>query len=328
MISIIMPFKNESAFLSQTIDSILEQSYENWELIAVDDHSSDVSFSIAKDYAIRDKRIFVLGNKGEGIINALQTGYEKARGSFITRMDADDLMLPYKLEQLRSVLLLSSNINSVAVGKVRYFKNDDSEIGNGFLTYEKWLNSIAEQGNSFNDIYKECPIPSPSWMMRKVTFEEIGAFNSEVYPEDYELAFRMYQYGLTPIATPDVVHLWRDYPSRTSRTHIHYRDNSFFELKVSQFISIDYTTNKELVLIGAGKKGKKIAKELIKHHVDFKWLSNNVNKVGHVIYGVKIECSDELLVENSQIIVAISSPEEQQQIKDNELKSNIYYYFC
>ncbi len=328
MISIIMPFKNESCFLTKTIDSILQQSYDNWELIAVDDNSNDNGSAIVKEYANTDDRIKLLINKGEGIIQALQTGYTVAKGDFISRMDADDLMLAHKLDQLRKVLTNSGNLNVVAVGKVRYFKSDNSEIGNGFSAYEKWLNSISEQGENFKEIYKECPIPSPSWMMGKDTFDAIGAFDGELYPEDYELAFRMYKNNIIPIATPDVVHLWRDYPERTSRIHIHYRDNSFFELKVGQFISIDYAYDRELILIGAGKKGKKVAKELLHSNVSFTWLSNNSKKIGHLIYGMEIKDSESFDCTYAQVIVAVSSPSELEQIKKSELSSTIYYYFC
>ncbi len=328
MISIIMPFRNESCFLYKTIDSIRQQSYSNWELIAVDDNSTDDSLSIVREYAKSDDRIKVFKNEGVGIIPALQTGYSKIRGRFVTRMDADDLMLPYKLEQLRNTIIAFENPKCVAVGKVRYFKSDGSEIGNGFSAYEKWLNSITEQGENFKEIYKECPIPSPSWMMRKDTFDAIGAFDGELYPEDYELAFRMYKNKITPIATPDVVHLWRDYPERTSRTHIHYLDNSFFKLKVSQFLSIDYAYDRELILVGAGKKGKKVAKELLNSNVSFSWLSNNSKKIGHFIYGMKIKDSESFDCTHAQVIVAVSSPSELEQIKKSEISSTIYYYFC
>ena len=84
-VSILVPFKNTSNYLSACIDSILLQSYTNWELVIVDDHSTDQSFKIAENYAKKDPRIKLLKNKGTGIISALQTAYKNSVGKFITR---------------------------------------------------------------------------------------------------------------------------------------------------------------------------------------------------------------------------------------------------
>ena len=326
LISIIMPFKNEEDFLVQTLESIINQSYQNWELIAVDDFSSDNSFEIVLDFAKKDERIKVLKNKGEGIIEALKTGRELAKGNYITRMDADDLMVVNKLEDLHKVVSTITQ-KSVAIGKVNYFKSNGEEIGNGYLKYQNWINELAENKTSFSEIYKECPVPSPSWMMKIEVFDEIGGFNSNVYPEDYDLAFRMYKAKLQVFSTSDVVHNWRDYETRTSRTDENYKDNRFLELKINYFLSLDYNKNKTLVLQGAGKKGKFLAQQLINNNIEFTWTCGVSNKIGHNIYGVVLKDSREVQL-GAQIIVAIANPEEQNRIKAEEKKSNEYFYFC
>ncbi len=241
-------------------------------------------------------------------------------------MDADDLMFENKLEDLQKVLL-SSNQKSVAIGKVNYFKYNGTEIGNGYLKYQNWINKLAENKNSFSEIYKECPIPSPSWMMKTEVFDEIGGFNSNVYPEDYDLAFRMYKAKLNILSTSDIVHDWRDYETRTSRTDDNYKDNRFLELKIDYFLSLDYNKNKILVLQGAGKKGKFLAQKLIERKTEFTWTCGVSTKIGHNIYGVVLKDSKEELLE-AQIIVVIANPEEQARIKAEEKSSNEYFYFC
>ncbi len=325
LISIIMPFKNCGDFLEETIGSILNQTYENWELIAINDHSADNSEELIQNLT-KDKRIKVITNNGDGIINALQTGYKIVKGNYITRMDADDIMQPSKLEVMQR-LLYESSTKKVVIGKVHYFKSNGSEIGNGYLNYENWINSLAEKGNSFKEIYKECPIPSPSWMLKRELFEEIGGFNSSIYPEDYELAFRMYEYNLTVVSTKEKVHLWRDYETRTSRTHENYKDNRFLSLKVNQFIKLDYNQKQRLSLLGAGKKGKLIAKLLIDKGIKFDWCCNNENKIGHIIYNKELLQTD-LNTMNTQFIIAIANKTELLQLKEKEILSNEYYYFC
>ncbi len=326
LISIIMPYKDCALFLKETLESILSQSYSHWELIAINDHSIDKGEEVVTNYASKDHRIITIKNKGKGIIEALKTGYEKSKGFYITRMDADDIMLNHKLEKLKAILDRSVQ-DTVAVGQVFYFKSNGETIGNGYLSYQNWINKLALKGTSFSEVYKECPIPSPSWMMIKSTFEKIGAFDSSCYPEDYELAFRMYKDHLNVTSTSTIVHHWRDYESRTSRTDENYKDNRFLALKTKSFIEIDYQKEKQLVLLGAGKKGKLIAKLLIENKVDFEWFCGTQKKIGHNIYGKTLKNSATIFNE-SQIIIAIANKEELNLIKQEEVLSNDYYYFC
>ena len=325
LISIIMPFKNCEEFLKETLNSIINQTYTSWELIAVNDHSEDNGIELIQaDF--QDKRIQILNNKGKGIIKALQLGLENTKGIYVTRMDADDIMKPSKLKELKEAIDTSKEA-SVAVGLVHYFKSDGSEIGNGYLKYQDWINNLAIKKASFKEIYKECSIPSPSWMMKMEVFKKIGGFNPEIYPEDYELAFRMYQHKLKVVSTKKVVHLWRDYELRTSRTDENYKDNRFLTLKVNSFLKLDYIPSKKMVLLGAGKKGKTIAKLLIASKVKFDWVCGIPNKIGHNIYNQILKSSKEI-PSNCQVIVAIATKEELARIKQEETKSNLYYYFC
>lgn len=326
LVSIIMPYKNCAHFLNDTLNSIQSQTYTNWELIAINDHSTDKGYEILQEFETKDTRIRTINNNGTGIIEALKTGYALAKGKYITRMDADDICTPNKLTLLKQILD-TNDVSTVVIGKVNYFKSDGSEIGNGYLKYQNWINKLADQRNSFSEIYKECPIPSPSWMLLKTVFDEIGGFNSAIYPEDYDLAFRMYKAKLKTIGTPEVVHNWRDYSNRTSRTDDNYKDNRFLALKVLYFLELDKKANQDLILYGAGKKGKTIAKLLIEKGVEFNWICSTPSKIGHNIYGKTLIDSQKEHT-NSQIIVAIASQKDLEQIKQNEIKSNQYYYFC
>ena len=104
LISILMPYKNTGRFLEACLDSIIEQGYNHWELLAVNDHSTDHSQDILQDYARLDPRIKLRLNSGKGIIPALRTAYAISSGAFITRMDSDDIMYPDKLQHLLSGL--------------------------------------------------------------------------------------------------------------------------------------------------------------------------------------------------------------------------------
>ena len=311
-ISILMPVKNASAFLTDCIDSIINQSYSNWELIAIDDHSDDDSSTVIEQYALKDQRFQCVVNDGSGIISALQTAYAHSTGDLITRMDADDLMTTDKLSVLHNNLV-AHGPGYIAVGGVKYFSDDI--LGDGYKRYESWLNQLTATGENFTELYRECVIPSPCWMMYREDFERIGAFDSEIYPEDYDLCFRFYQAGLRVVGIDKVLHFWRDRSERISRTWQVYKDNRYFDMKLRYFLKIDREVPRPLVLWGAGRNGKDMAKLLQKNEQTFHWVCDNQNKIGKDVYGVRMEHFDVIkTLDNPQIITVVASPEGREQI--------------
>lgn len=94
MVSIILPVFNAERFLSQCLDSILRQTYQDWELIAVDDGSKDGSIEILKSYGKRDGRIHIISKKNEGVSIARNIALEHAHGDYIYFVDSDDIVMP------------------------------------------------------------------------------------------------------------------------------------------------------------------------------------------------------------------------------------------
>lgn len=331
LVSIVMPVKNTSLFLEECLNSILNQTYVYWELLAVNDHSTDSSFDILDKYSKKDNRIKVFNNGGSGIIDALRLAYNKSSGVLITRMDSDDIMQPKKLE-LMVQDLQKNGTGNIALGLVKYFSEEG--IGDGFSKYESWLNTLTKKGGNFLEIYKECVVPSPCWMVWKEDFEKSGGFNSEVYPEDYDLVFRFYQYGLKCLPSNELLHLWRDYPTRTSRTNEHYADSSFIEIKTNYFLQLHYDKSKNLVVWGAGKKGKFVAELLLKKNIPFQWICDNPKKIGKEIYNQKMLPFTALdNIKNTQSIVTVASPKAQDEIKmyfdkRGQEPMDDYFFFC
>lgn len=331
LISIVMPVKNTSLFLEECLNSILNQTYTHWELLAVNDHSTDNSFDILHNYSEKDSRIKVFDNDGKGIIDALSLAYRKSSGELITRMDSDDIMQPQKLELMHADLQQNGKGN-IALGLVKYFSEE--QLGEGFSKYESWLNTLTKKGNNFFEIYKECVVPSPCWMVWREDFDKCGGFNSDVYPEDYDLVFRFYSCGLKCLPSNNLMHLWRDYPTRTSRTDEHYADSSFIEIKTNYFLKLHYDSSRNLVVWGAGKKGKFVAELLLKNDIPFQWICDNPKKIGKDIYNQKMlpfTALDE--IENAQSIVTVASPSAKKEIENyfsdrKLLPMKDYYFFC
>lgn len=97
MVSIILPVFNAEKFLSQCLDSILRQTYQEWELIAVDDGSKDGSIEILKSYEKRDNRIHIISKENEGVSIARNVALEQTHGDYIYFVDSDDIVMPEAL---------------------------------------------------------------------------------------------------------------------------------------------------------------------------------------------------------------------------------------
>ena len=231
IVSIIMPIKDAEDYLSDCLNSILAQGMEDWELIAVDDHSSDGSFAILSEFSSNENRITCLHNKGEGIIDALAMAFKSSKGEYISRMDADDIMPEQKLSKLLE--LCSKNPKTVASGRVTYFSK--KKISEGYLRYENWLNRMSTHDELRKNLYRECVIASPNWMVHRACFESHILFEQLVYPEDYDMVFKWFHLGYKFELESSVTHMWREHPERTSRNSEHYQQASFFNLKNKSF---------------------------------------------------------------------------------------------
>lgn len=315
LVSIIMAVKDTAPYLHACLDSILAQSYSNWELIAVNDHSSDDTPRILEEYSKKDTRIIYADGDGHRLIPTLQTAYKLSSGELINRMDSDDKMPEYKLEVLVSEWLNYGKGNVIAGGTEHFV--DNGEVGDGFLKYEKWLNNVAKNNLHYQEIYRECVIPSHCWLIHREDFDTVDAFNPLVYPEDYDLCFRMYAKKLNIVGIDVILHHWRDRSNRISRTWEEYKDNRYYNLKVKNFNKIDRDTSRELVLWGAGRNGKDLVKLFIESEATKPaWVCDNYRKIGHDIYGIVMQ-STQVLPElnNPQIIVAVSSPTDKLEIE-------------
>jgi len=326
-----MPVKNAGKYITDCLDSILAQSHIHWELIAVNDHSDDNSEEILKQYASFDKRIIPIRNRGNGIICALRLALSFCDGQFITRMDADDFMNPQKLNFMLKDLV-AHGTGHVALGQVKYFA--ENGVKDGYRRYEAWLNALTLQGANFSELYKECVIPSPCFMIHKEDLLKAGGFESDIYPEDYDLAFRFYRQGYKCIPTRETLHYWRDYETRTSRTHENYADNRFLDLKLKYFNELHRKEEASLVVWGAGTKGKIIARWLQDEGIDFQWVCDNDKKIGKDIFNVKVQHFSSIQnLTNPQVIVSVANEEQQASITEYlvamELKPmDNYFLFC
>jgi teichuronic acid biosynthesis glycosyltransferase TuaG len=120
LISIITPCYNSALFIAQTIESVIAQTYKNWEMIIVDDCSTDTSFEIALNYAAKDKRIKVLRmeqNSGAALVR--NKAIKVSQGEYLAFLDSDDIWLPEKIE--RQLQFMQENDSDFSFTEYEHF---------------------------------------------------------------------------------------------------------------------------------------------------------------------------------------------------------------
>lgn len=282
-VSILMSAYNAERFVESCIQSIVAQDFLEWELIIVDDFSTDNTLEVLKEFEQQDYRIHILRNTTKGIIPALALAFSACKGEYISRMDADDIMPVSKLSNLYKIA--KQNTKTIATGRVQYFA--ESLVSEGYIRYQNWLNDVLND-NTFNqNIYRECIVASPNWMVHRSCFDNEIKFAELNYPEDYDLVFRWYQKGFKFSGTSNLTHLWREHPQRTSRNSKIYQQESFFRLKTNYFIKQELKSTEKIQLIGIGKKGKLVATILQENSIPFEWFEYQKEEEMNGVFSVQ-----------------------------------------
>ena len=174
-ISVIMPVYNASPFLREAIDSIIAQTYENWELILLNDASTDDSLQIAKSYT--DGRIRIFDSAvNKGLVYQLNRGIIEAKGKYIARLDADDVAVPQRLQIQYRCLEENSEIG--LLGGVAEVLGTDKYIRHGY-----------EHDDLIIEMLCHNPFVHSTVMFRKELFKLVtGGFSEEFkHAEDYQM---------------------------------------------------------------------------------------------------------------------------------------------
>ena len=159
-----MPVYNAAETLVQTLESIAGQSFEDFEVVAVDDGSEDGSGEILQGWVEKDCRFRVLLEEHRGIVETPNRGLGECRGEFVARMAADDKMHPQRLDKQVGMLDADEGLSVVSC-LVETFPREN--VGQGMIIYEEWLNGLVEGEDILRNFFIESPIANSSAMMRR-----------------------------------------------------------------------------------------------------------------------------------------------------------------
>lgn len=283
-VSVILPFRNASNTLRRAIDSILDQTFRNFELILINDGSDDHPVEILSDYD--DSRIKIIHLPTGGIVFSLNHGINISRGKYIARMDADDFAYPERLELQQQYLTQNKKIGVVS-GQVLYA--GDRKKNQGYALYVDWINSLTSTEEIYLNRFVESPISHPSVMIRRELFDEYGLYKVGSFPEDYELWLRLMDQGIQFGKVDEVVLDWYDDENRLSRIHPNYDTEAFFNIKTSYFFKWFQKTfefNPRPILIwGTGKSVLEKSSYLDEYNLEIVGYVDVIRKMDNHIQG-------------------------------------------
>lgn len=181
LVSVILPVYNAEKFLHDSLNSVINQSYSNLEIIVIDDGSTDNSLSIIKGF--NDKRIKIISRENKGLIYSLNEGLNIAKGNYIARMDADDIARSDRIETQLKFLLKNKGVSVVGS-----YANliDENGVNIGIKkkpSYDLIIKTICFFGS---------PFIHPTVMFNKLLIQEQLYYSNEfIHAEDYELWSRL-----------------------------------------------------------------------------------------------------------------------------------------
>lgn len=291
-VSVLMPCYNAADTLEEALDSLAEQSLQDYELVVVEDGSRDNTLRILEKRARQDSRLRVIRQSHAGIVAALNLGLQVCQSDFVARMDADDRALPERLAHQVDHL---EALPELAVTGCLVQAHPASAMGRGMLAYLEWINSVVEEDAIRRSIFIESPLPHPSVMFRRLVIAQAGGYRDCNWAEDYDLWLRLYTSGDRIGKVPEFLLEWREHPGRLTHTDPRYSLERFMQAKGAYLAAGPLRERDALFIWGAGMMGRRISRYLHKDRPPLAaFIDIDPRKIGRQRRGVQVMAPDEL----------------------------------
>ena len=286
LISVVLPVHNAGKYLTASVASILNQKNVTLELILVDDHSTDGAIEKLPKELIQDNRFKMVSSPSRGVVAAMKIGFVEAQGRYIARMDADDISLPNRLfEQLR--YLQCHPEVGIAGGQVKIIS--ESNIENGFVLYEKWLNQLCLPEDIERELFIESPIPNPTAFFRRECYEQLDGYQDPEWAEDYDMWLRAHALGIKMGKPEGVLLHWREHERRLTHCDSRYDNKLFLKAKAYYLSQSRHLKERKAIIWGTGPIGVYLYDILIEQKIEVEaFVDVNLRRVGGLKRGVPV----------------------------------------
>ena len=226
LLSVIMPAYRSAATIGGAIDSILRQTFFDFELLVIYDESPDDTVAILREYAARDQRIRLIHNQlppgaWRKMVSAMNLGMTNARGQFLARMDADDIAVPNRFAMQLDFLARNPDVDLCGTWVVLF---DEAAREIGRLTPACGAERIRILS------YYAAPLIHPTWMMRRELFEQLGGYR-DMTAEDYDFLLRALDAGFGLDNCPEFGLFYRQQPSHRAFVPSHRSGNYALQMR-------------------------------------------------------------------------------------------------
>jgi glycosyltransferase involved in cell wall biosynthesis len=240
LISIVMPVWNASPYLREAVDSILSQTFRDFELVAVDDGSEDDSVTILESY--QDPRIRIIKQGRKGFVSAVNRGVEESRADWIARHDADDISYPLRLQRQWDAASADSSA-VLSSCQPEHFGTNTHQGNNRFARSQAFITLRA---------CSHCPVVVGAALIRRSAFLAAGGYKEEEFPaEDYAFASRLLKLGKF-VGTPERLYRIRTHESQISQVKKEAQKNQSHRISIqncAEYFRLDRDKFDEVYLI-------------------------------------------------------------------------------
>ena len=309
-LSVVMPVFNAVDTVVRAVESVLDNEIDQLEIIVIDDGSTDGSREVVA--AMADPCIEILSSRHQGLVSALNLGVERAKSSFIARMDADDVSRPGRLQhQLR---MLRAGEADVVGSAVRIVDRLGGPVPS-MARYEQWINEHTSHEQIAAMRYVESPLVHPTVMARREVFAL--QYRDGPWPEDYDLWLRAISDGYRFIKSSCVLLDWTERDGRLTRTSDRYSPPAFDRCRRMHLLAGPLKDVHQVDLWGAGRTGKPWLRWLNKQSLSVRRVYEiDPKKVGQTIHTAPVVHPDEMpTADGTLMLMAVGAEGAREQIE-------------
>jgi glycosyltransferase involved in cell wall biosynthesis len=303
MCSILLPFRDAETTLQQAVESIRVQTFQDWELLLLNDGSKDNGPHIAEKLAEQDPRIRVLHLPPQGIVSALTTGIELAQSPVLARMDADDVSHPDRIAKQVVYLRDHPTLDLISC---RVGFGGDRKAQAGYASHVDWINNLITHEDMFFHRFVDAPIAHPSVMFRRSAVDHFGGYREGKFPEDFELWLRWFERRARFAKLPEMLLTWNDHPDRLSRCDPRYSQEAFYRTKCEYLLKA-LPEQRPLWLWGAGRPTRKRFAPIKAVRPFAGFVDIDPAKIGRHLQGRPVVFPDQI-PEDAYVLLGVANP--------------------